>query len=105
MDVLQTMQLLSESLHNHYVPILVFSHKSCSTPCDPMDCNPPGSSVLGILQAKRLEWVAIFFSRGPSQSRDQPYLLHLQVDSLPMSHQGSQGSMTTEVNRNYNMIP
>ena len=25
---------------------------SCPTLCDPMDCSPPGSSVLGILQAK-----------------------------------------------------
>ena len=28
-----------------------------------MDCNPPGSSVRGILQVKILEWVAIPFSR------------------------------------------
>ena len=25
------------------------------TPCDPMDCSPPGSSVHGILQARLLE--------------------------------------------------
>jgi len=36
-----------------------------------MDCSPPGSSVHGILQARVLEWVAIPFSRGSSQSRDQ----------------------------------
>ena len=36
----------------------------CSTVCDPRDCSPPGSSVLGILQARILEWVAIPFSRG-----------------------------------------
>ena len=35
-----------------------------------MDCSPPGSSVHGILQATMLEWVAIPFSRGASQSRD-----------------------------------
>ena len=29
-----------------------------------MDSNPTGSYVLGISQAKILEWVAIFFSRG-----------------------------------------
>ena len=29
------------------------------------------SSVRGILQATRLEWVAISFSRGSSQPRDQ----------------------------------
>jgi len=28
-----------------------------------MDCNPPGSSVHGISQARILEWVAISFSR------------------------------------------
>ena len=33
---------------------------------DLMDCNPPGSSVHGILQARILEWVAIPFSRGSS---------------------------------------
>ena len=27
-----------------------------------MDCSPPGSFVYGILQARILEWVAIFFS-------------------------------------------
>ena len=31
----------------------------------------PGSSLYGILQAKVLEWVAIFFSRGSSQPRNQ----------------------------------
>ena len=39
--------------------------------CDPMDCNPPGSSVHGILQARILEWVAISYSRISSQPRDR----------------------------------
>ena len=43
----------------------------CSTLCDPMDCNPPGSSVHGILQARILGWVAMPFSRGSFQLRDQ----------------------------------
>ena len=34
--------------------------------CDPTDCNPPGSSVRRIFQARILEWVAISFSRGSS---------------------------------------
>ena len=34
----------------------------CPTLCDPMDCNPPGSCVKGILQARILEWVAVSFS-------------------------------------------
>ena len=37
--------------------------QSCPTLCDPVDYSPPGSSVHGILQARILEWVAIFFSR------------------------------------------
>ena len=36
--------------------------QSCLTLRDPMDCNPPGSSVHGIFQAKVLEWGAIAFS-------------------------------------------
>src|SRR5574340_490721 len=36
--------------------------QSCLTSSDLMDCSPPGSSVHGILQARRLEWVAISFS-------------------------------------------
>ena len=43
----------------------------CPTLCDPVDCSPPGSSIYGILQARILEWVAISFSRGSSQPRDQ----------------------------------
>jgi len=35
-----------------------------------MDLSPPGSSVHGILQARILEWVAIFSSRGSSRLRD-----------------------------------
>ena len=45
--------------------------QSCPTLCDPVDCSLPGSSVHGILQARILEWVAISFSRGSSQPRDQ----------------------------------
>ena len=34
----------------------------CLTLCDPIDGSPLGSSVLGILQARTLEWAAISFS-------------------------------------------
>ena len=40
--------------------------QSCLTLCDPM-----GYTVHGILQARILEWVAVSFSRGSSQSRDK----------------------------------
>ena len=45
--------------------------QSCPTLCDPIDDNPPGSSVHGILQARILEWVAISSSRASSQCRDR----------------------------------
>ena len=36
--------------------------------------SPPGSSVHGIFQARILEWVAIFFSRGSSQPSDRTHV-------------------------------
>ena len=42
--------------------------------CDYMDCNPPGSSVRGISQARILGWVAISFSRGSSRPRDRTHV-------------------------------
>ena len=50
---------------------------SCSVVSDslqPMDCSPPGSCIHGFLQARVLEWVAISFSRGSSQPRDQTWV-------------------------------
>ena len=38
------------------------SLQSCSTLCNPIERLLPGSPVPGILQARTLEWVAIFFS-------------------------------------------
>ena len=59
------------------VCVYVLVTQSCTILCDPMDCSSPGSSVHGILQARTLEWVAIPFSRGSSQSsqpRDQTHI-------------------------------
>ena len=33
--------------------------QSCPTLCDPMDYSLSGSSVLGVFQARVLEWIAI----------------------------------------------
>ena len=38
------------------------SLQSCPTLCDPIGGSPPGSPVLGILQARTPKWVAISFS-------------------------------------------
>ena len=43
---------------------------SCVRPCDPMDCGLPVSSAHGIFQSRRLEWIAIPFSRGNSRPND-----------------------------------
>ena len=48
--------------------------QSCQTLCNTMDCNPPGSSVHGIFQARILDQVAISSSRGSSQPRDQTFV-------------------------------
>ena len=39
-----------------------------------MDCSLPGCSVIGILQARILEWVAVTFSRRCSQPRNQTWV-------------------------------
>ena len=84
---------------------------------DPMDCNPPGSSVYGILQARILvkvkapqsfptlcdpmdcivhgtlqarilEWVAFPFSTESSQPRDRTQVSCIEANSLPAEPQG-----------------
>ena len=50
---------------------------SCLTLCDTMDCSLSGSSLHGILQARILEWVAISFSRGSIQPRDQTQVSYI----------------------------
>ena len=52
------------------VCVYVLVIQSCPTPCYPMDCGPPGSSVHGMFQARILGWIAISSSRGSSQPRD-----------------------------------
>ena len=42
---------------------------------DTMDGSLPGSSVHGIFQTRILEWVAVSFSGGSSQSRDRTRLI------------------------------
>ena len=57
------------------------------TLCNPMDCSPPHSSVHGILKARILDWVAIFFSKRSSQPRDRtPGLLHYRQTPYCLSH-------------------
>ena len=76
----------------------------CLTLCDPMDCNPAGSSVHGILQARMLECVAIsspedlpkpwvepvspeqaggFFTTEPP---GKPYRTHIKYNNICLKH-------------------
>ena len=58
------------------------SHSVMSDSLEPMDCSPTGSYAHGILQARILEWVSIFFSRGSSRPKDRTQVSALQADSL-----------------------
>ena len=49
-----------------YAAAAAKSLQSYLTLCDRIDGSPPGSPVLGVLQAIILEWVAIPSSRGSS---------------------------------------
>ena len=70
-----TATLLTQALLFKKVPIdtqmycVCLVTQSCLILCDPMDFSPPGSSVLGILQARILEWVVFPFSKGSSRPR------------------------------------
>ena len=59
----------TNALELHLILLLLMCAKSLQpfpTLCNPMDWNPSGSSVQGILQARILEWVAISSSMGSS---------------------------------------
>ena len=80
----------------NYTRNLIISHccssvtKSCPTRCNPMNCNPPDSSVHGIFQARILQWVAIFFSRRASWPRNRTHLSWIGRQILYcLSHMGS----------------
>ena len=70
------------------VEVEVLVAQSCPTLCDPMDCSPPGSSIHGIFQARKPEWVAISFSRGSSRPRDQTRVSRIASRLYSLSHQG-----------------
>ena len=59
------------------------SLQSCPTLCDPIDSSPPGSAVLGILQARTLEWVAISFSNASEWKVKVKLLPHVRLFATP----------------------
>ena len=74
--------------------------KSSSTLCDPMDHNPPSSSVHGTSHSRKLVWVAISSSRGSSQPRDQTWVScivgGLLICKWILNQRSPQGSPTQE---------
>ena len=59
------------------------SLQSCPTLCDPIDGSPPGSPVPGILQARTLEWVAIFFSNAWKWKMKVKSFSHVRLLATP----------------------
>ena len=63
--------------------LLLLSHFSHPTLCDPIDGSPPGSPVPGILQARILEWVAISFSNAWKWKVKVRLLSRVQPSAIP----------------------
>ena len=66
------------ALHMDYICVRAKLLQLCPALCGPMHCSPPGSSVLGILQERVLEWAAVPSSRGSSRPRAQTCISGLQ---------------------------
>ena len=59
----------------------------CPALCDPVDCSPPGSSVLGISQATILECVAKPSSRGSSWAREWTHISYISCTGRQVLYQ------------------
>ena len=73
------------------VYVCVQSFQSWLTLCDPEDSSPPGSSILGIFQARILEWLACAPPGDlpcPGIKPASPASSTLQADSLPAESSG-----------------
>ena len=89
--------------YTSYVHECVLSHDLLFY--DPIDWSPPGSPAHGIFQARILERVAIFFSKGFSQPRDQTHISCLSCmagNSLPAEPPGKPKSTTLQFKKRKN---
>ena len=78
--VVRTMDIQHLTLSKHLlskVLIMWLNVKVKVTQSCPTHCYPMEDIVLGILQARVLEWVAFPFSRGSSQPRDWTQVYHI----------------------------
>ena len=72
-----SIQALLAKIQEHVastVPACMLLLPLCLPLCNAMDCSPPGSSVVGTLQARMLEQVAISSARGSFQPRDRTHI-------------------------------
>ena len=81
--------LSTQRKYSEQICCLVSKSRPCPTLLWPHGCSLPGSSAHGILQARILEWTAISFSSGSSWPRTEPATPALEMNSLPLNHQGS----------------
>ena len=75
--------MASVSLVSYLAAAADKSLQSCLTLCNPIDDSPPGSPVSGILQARTLEWVAIFFSNAWKWKAKVKSLSHVRPLATP----------------------
>ena len=74
--------------HSYFQRGCVLVTHSCPNLCSPMHCSPPGSSVLEF--PKNLEMCCRSFLQGILLTQKlNVHCLNWQVESLPLSHQGS----------------
>ena len=85
-ELFTVMKLLCVTLQGW---VLLLVTQLCLTLCDLMDCTPPASSVYGISQARILGEMAMSAPGDLPIQGLNPCLLHGQVDSVPLTHQGS----------------
>ena len=69
-----------------YVKVKMLVVQSCLTLCNPIDRNPPGSSVHEVLQARILEWIPLPSPVDLPDLGIKPGSPALQADSLLSEH-------------------
>ena len=62
--------LLTYSALFYFAKVKMLVTQSCLTPCLLMNCSPSGFSVHAVLQARKLQWIAMLFSWVSSRPRD-----------------------------------
>ena len=74
---------ISRRLRGNTAAAAAKSLQSCPTLWDPIDGSPPGSPIPGVLQARTLKWVAIFFSSAWKWKVKGKSLSHVRLLATP----------------------